>query len=111
VAVGDFMLEIAQAVSVPWRLRRVVVLEGFLQPVPVLAAVVGPLGTVGHDDVRVTVRVFTVSAVRVLDHFDEPVDMRVLAEIVAVDVLVFVSVCHRAMLPGDARSGQAPAGQ
>jgi hypothetical protein len=49
--------------------------------------------------------------VRVLDHLDEPVGMRVLAEVMAMDVLVIVPVCHRPMLPVDRRSGQPAAGQ
>src|SRR5260370_689372 len=96
------MLEIPQAVSVPWSLRRVVVLEGFLQPMPVVGATVGALGPVGHDDVRVTVGLVTAPAVRMLDHLDQPVDMRIRAKIMPVDVLVIVPVRHRAMLPVDA---------
>ena len=109
MAVLDLVLEIPQAVPVAPRFGLVLMVEWFFQPVPVMAAVVGPLGMVGHDDVRVTVRL--VPAVRVLDNLHQPVDMRVLAELVAVDVCVIVAVCHRAMLPGDARSGQTPAGQ
>jgi hypothetical protein len=47
----------------------------------------------------------------VLDHLDEPVDMRIRTKIMAVNVLVIVPVRHRPMLQGAARSGQAAAGQ
>jgi len=85
--------------------------EGLFQSMPVVGAAVDALGPVGHDDVRVTVRVFTVRPMRVLDHLDEPVGMRIRAEIVPVDVLVIVPVRHRPMLPAGGRSGQAAAGE
>jgi len=110
VAVGDLVLEIAQAVSVPWSLRWVVVLEGLSQPMPMASAVIGGLGSVGHDDVGVTVGLFTGPAVRMLDHFDEPVDMRIRAEVMAVNVLVIVPVRHRPMLIGRRTLGQTAAG-
>ena len=111
MAVGDLVLEIAEPVSVAWSLRWVVVFEGFLQPVSVVSATIGALGPVGHDDVRVTVRVFTVRPMRVLDHLDEPVGMRIRAEIMPVDVLVIVPVRHRPMLPAEGRSGQTAPGE
>jgi hypothetical protein len=111
VAVGDFVLEIAQAMAVPGRLRRMLMLERFLQPMQVVCVTIGPLGPVGHDDVGVTVGVFTMCPMRVLDHLDEPVDMRIRTKIMAVNVLVIVPVRHRPMLQGAARSGQAAAGQ
>ena len=113
MAVRDLVLEIAQAVTMPSRLRRMLMLEGFFQPVPVVGSggAVGPLGPVGHDDVGVTVGVFTMCSMRVLDHLDEPVDMRIHTKIMAVNVLVIVPVRHRPMLQGAARSGQAAAGQ
>ena len=111
VAVGDLMLEIAEPMAVPGRLRRMLMLERFTQPMPVVCVTIGPLGPVGHDDVGVTVGVFTMRSMRVLDHLDEPVDMRIRTKIVAVNVLVIVPVRHRPMLQGDARSGQAAAGQ
>jgi hypothetical protein len=46
-----------------------------------------------------------------LDHLDEAVDMRIRAEIMAVDVLVIVPVGHRPMLPVEGRSDQAAAGE
>lgn len=98
VAVRDLVLEVAKPMSVPWSLRWVVVLEGFPQPVSVVSPAIDALGPVGHDDVGVTVRVFTVRPVRVLDHLDEPVRMRIRAEIMSVDVLVIVPVRHRPML-------------
>ena len=109
--VGDLVLEIAEPMAVLGRLRRVVVLKGFLQPMSMVCITVGPLGPVGHDDVGVTVGVFTMCSMRVLDHLNEPVDMRIHTKIVAVNVLVIVPVRHRPMLQGDARSGQAAAGQ
>lgn len=111
MAVGDLMLEIAEPVAVPGRLRRVVVLKGFPQPMSMVCVTVGPLGPVGHDDVGVTVGVLTMCPMRVLDHLDEPVDMRIRTKIVAVNVLVIVPVRHRPMLQGGARSDQAAAGQ
>jgi hypothetical protein len=105
------MLEIPQAVSVPWSLRRVIVLEGFLQPVSVVGTAVGALGPVGHDDVRVTVGLVARPAVGMLDHLDQPVDMRIRPKIVPVNVLVIVPVRHRPMLPVEGRSDQAAAGE
>jgi len=88
VAVRDLVLEIAQAVTVPSRLRRMLMLEGFFESMPVVRGgrAVGALRPVGHDDVRVTVRIFTVRPMRVLDHLHEPVGMRIRAEIMPVDV-------------------------
>lgn len=71
----------------------------FFQPMPVAGAAVGAFRPVGHDDVGVTVRIVIRPAVRVLDHFDQPVDMRIRAKIMPVDVLVIVPVRHRPMLP------------
>jgi hypothetical protein len=48
---------------------------------------------------------------RMLDHLDEPVDMRIRAKIMMVNVLVIVPVGHSPMLPVDAGSGQTAAGQ
>jgi hypothetical protein len=67
VAVRDLVLEIAQAVPMTPRLGGVLVLEGFFQAMPVVGGAVGALGLVGHDDVGVTVRLFTGAAVRMLD--------------------------------------------
>jgi len=64
----------------------------------VVCAPVGALGPVGHDDVRVTVRVFAVRPVRMLDHLDQPVDMRIGAKVMTVNVLVVVPVWHSPML-------------
>jgi hypothetical protein len=105
VAVGDLVLEIAQAMAVLHRLRCVIVLEGLAQPMPVVGSRVSTLGPVGHDDVRVTVRLFTGSAVRVLDNLHQPVDMRILAEVMAMQVLLTVPVRHRPMLPVGVRCG------
>jgi hypothetical protein len=110
VPVGDLMLEIAQVVSVPWSLRRVVVLEGLSQPMPVVGASVGALGAVGHDDVRVTVGLFTGPAVRMLDDLHQAVDMRIRAKLVPVDVFVIVPVRHRPMLIRRSMLSQTPAG-
>ncbi len=110
MAVGDFVLEITQRVTVPWRLRWVVVLERLLQPVPVVCPTICALGPVGHDDVRVTVTVVTVRPMRVLDHLDEPVDMRILAKVVTVNVLVVVPVRHRPMLIRRSALSQTAAG-
>jgi hypothetical protein len=46
-----------------------------------------------------------------LDHLDQAVEMRFLAKIMTMDVLVIVAVAHRPMLPVGVRSGQAAAGQ
>jgi len=89
----------------------VLVLEGFFQSMPMVGGAVGALGPVGHDDVRVTMRVFTVRPVRVLDDLHQPVGMRIRAEIVMVDVLVIVPVRHGPMLQVDGRSGQAASGE
>jgi hypothetical protein len=86
-------------------------LERFFQSMPVAGATVGPLRPVGHDDVRVTVRLLTGRPVRMLDHLDQAVEMRFLAKIMTMDVLVIVAVAHRPMLPVGVRSGQAAAGQ
>ena len=103
MAVGDLVLEIAQAVTVPSRLRRMLMLEGFLQSMPVVGGgrADGALRPVGHDDVGMTVRVFTGRPVGMLDHLDQPVDMRIRSKIMAVNVLVIVPVRHRPMLQVD----------
>jgi hypothetical protein len=110
VTVGDLVLEIAEWVTVPLRLRRVIVLEGFLQPMPVIGAAIGALGPVGHDDVGVTVTVVTVRAMRVLDHLDQPVDVRIRAKVMTVNVLVIVPVRHRPMLIRRSALSQTAAG-
>ncbi len=110
VAVGDLVLEIAQAVAVAAGLGLVLVFEGFSQPVPVMG-VAGALGAVGHDDVSVTVRLFTGRPVRMLDDLHQPVGMGILAQVMPVDVLVIVTVRHTPMLPAGPCSDQAAAGQ
>ena len=110
VAVGHLVLEIAQSMPVASSFGRVLMFEGFFQPMPVLGTC-GALGPVGHDDVCVTVRLVTGSTVRVLDDLHEAVDMQVVAVIMAMDVLVFVPVRHSPMLPVDVRSGEAAADQ
>ncbi len=104
MAVGDLVLEISEAMAVLPRLRGVVVLEGLAQPVPVLRPC-GPLGPVGHDDVCVTMGLINGSTVSVLDDLHQAVGMRVLAEVMVVDVLLIVPVRHRPMLPVDVRCG------
>jgi hypothetical protein len=103
VAVRDLVLEIAQAVTVPSRLRRMLMLEGFFESMPVVrgSRAVGALRPVGHDDVGVPVRLFTRGSVGMLDHLDQPVDMRIRSKIMAVNVLVIVPVRHRPMLQVD----------
>ena len=86
-------------------------LEGLREPMPMVASPVRTLGRVGHDDVGVTVRLLPGGTMRVLDNLHQPVDMRILAEVMAVEVLVVVPVRHRPMLPVDVRCGQAAAGQ
>jgi hypothetical protein len=86
-------------------------LERFVQSMPVVGATVGTLGPVRHDDVRVTVRLFTGRPVRMLDDLHQPVDMRIRAKIMTVNVLVIVPVGHSPMLPVDAGSGQTATGQ
>ena len=110
MAVCYLVLEIAQAVMVTSRLYRVLMLERFFQSMPVGCGAVGTLRPVGHDDVGVTVRLFTVCPVGMLDHLDEPVHMRIRTKIMAVNVFVIVSVRHRPMLQVDGRSGQAASG-
>lgn len=108
MAVGGLVLEIAEPMTVPGRLRRVLMLEGFFQSMSMVCVTVGRLGAVGHDDVGMTVRRFTGRSVRMLDDLHQPVDMRIRAKIMAVNVLVIVLVRHRPMLR---RSGQAATGQ
>jgi hypothetical protein len=85
-------------------------LERFFQSMPVVGSgAVGALRPVGHDDVRVTMRLVTVRPVGMLDHLDKPVDMRIRAKVMAVNVLVIVPVRHRPMLQVDGRSGQTAA--
>lgn len=111
VAVGGLVLEIPQTVPVAPRFGLMLVLKWFSQPVPVMGAVAGPLGVVGHDDVRVTVRLFTGAAVCMLDDLHQPVSMRIRPKIMPVDVFVIVPVRHRPILQVDGRSGQAAARQ
>ncbi len=110
MSVGDLMLQIPEPVTVPWSLGRVVVLEGFLQSVSMVRATIGALGPVRHDDVRVTVTIVTVRPMRMLDHLDEPMDMRIRAKIMTVNVLVIVPVRHRPMLIRCSALSQTPAG-
>ena len=109
--VGHLVLEIAQAMPVPPRLRGVIVLEGFAQPMSVVRPPISTLGLVGHDDVRMTMRLLPGGTVCVLDDLHQAVDVRILAEVVAVDVLLIVPVRHRPMLPVAVRRGQTVAGQ
>jgi hypothetical protein len=105
------MLEIAEAVPVPSRFRRMLMLKGFFQSMAVIGGAVGALRPVGHDDMRVIMRVFTVCPVGMFDHLDEPVNVRIRTKIVAMNVLVIVPVRHRPMLQVEGRSGQAASGQ
>jgi hypothetical protein len=101
VAVRDLMLEVTQPVAMPLALFRMLMLEGFFQSMPVAGAASRALGPVGHDDVRVTVRVLavrTVRTVRMLDHLDKPMDMRIGVKVMAVNVFVVVPVRHSPML-------------
>ena len=110
MTVGDLVLEITKRVTVPLCRGRVIVLEWFLQPVPVVGATVGALRSVRHDDVGVTVAVVTMRPMCMLDHLDQPVDMRIRAKVMSVNVLVIVPVRHRAMLIGCRTLGQAASG-
>ncbi len=74
VAVRDLVLEIPESMPVASRLRPVLVLKRLFQPVPVVAAI-SARRSVGHDDMRVTVRLFTGRPVRVLDDFHQTVDV------------------------------------
>ena len=105
MAVGDLVLKIAQAMAVPPGLRGVIVLEGFAQPMSVVRPPISTLGLVGHDDVRMTMRLLPGGTVCVLDDLHQAVDVRILAEVVAVDVLLIVPVRHRPMLPVEVRCG------
>ena len=111
MAVGDLVLKIAQAMAVPPGLRGVIVLEGFAQPMSVVRPPISTLGLVGHDDVRMTMRLLPGGTVCVLDDLHQAVDVRILAEVVAVDVLLIVPVRHRPMLPVAVRRGQRAADQ
>jgi hypothetical protein len=106
VLVRHFVLKITQAMAMAPRLGRVVMLEGLLQLMPVFDSAGRALRAVGHDDVRVTVGLVTGPTVRVLDDLDQSVDVRILAEVMAMDVLVIVPMRHRPML-----RGQTPAGE
>ena len=75
MAVRDLVLEIAEAVPVPSRFRRMLMLKGFFQSMPMVGGAVGTLRPVGHDDVGVTVRLLTGRPVGMLDHLDQPMDM------------------------------------
>ena len=74
VAVGELVLEIAQAMAVLPRLRGVIMRERLFQPVPVVIAI-SARRSVGHDDMRVSVRLFTGRPVRVLDDLHQAVDV------------------------------------
>jgi hypothetical protein len=88
----------------------VIVLEGFLQPVAMARVATGTLGPVGHDDVGMSVTVFAMGPVGMLDHLDEPMDMGIGAKVMTVKVLLVVPVRHGPMLALDPLSGQAAAG-
>ena len=105
VAIGQLVLQIAQAMAVAPGLRGVIVLEGLAQPMPVVRPPVSTLGPVRHDDVRVIVQLLPGGTVRVRDDLHQAVDMRIIAEVMAVKVLVIVPVRHRPMLPVDVRCG------
>ena len=111
VAIGQLVLQIAQAMAVAPGLRGVIVLEGLAQPMPVVRPPVSTLGPVRHDDVRVIVQLLPGGTVRVRDDLHQAVDMRIIAEVMAVEVLVIVRVRHRPMLPVAVRCGQTVAGQ
>ncbi len=59
----------------------------------------------------VLVPVVAMGTMRVLDHLDQPMSMRIGVEIMPVNVLIIVSVWHRPDVTGRGRSGQLPAGQ
>src|SRR5256885_260428 len=81
------------------------------KPMSVVRPPNSTLRLVGHDDVRVTMRLLPGGTVCVLDDLHQAVDVRILAEVVAVDVLLIVPVRHRPMLPVAVRRGQRAADQ
>ena len=85
-----------------------IVLERLLQAVAMATLTCGRLRRRRHHDVRVAVTVGAVSAMRVLDDFEQPVHVSFRIMVMTVLVLVIVPMRHLSML-GQRRS--APAGQ
>jgi hypothetical protein len=88
------MFDATQLVPVGPASRGVVVLEGRLQPVTMVAPVLGWLGRRRHDDVGVTVALSAVGAMRVLDHLEQPVLVGFRIMLMTVLVLVIVPMRH-----------------
>jgi hypothetical protein len=100
------MLEVAKFMTMRRSCRRVVVLEGLLQAMTVSRRRRIGLRRRGHHDVRVAVTVVAMSAVGVLDDFEQPVHVRFRILLVTVPVLVIVPMRHLSML-GERRTAAA----
>src|SRR5256885_14933907 len=97
--------------AVPPGLRSMIMLEGLAQPMSVVRPPISTLRLVGHDDVRVTMRLLPGGTVCVLDDLHQAVDVRILAEVVAAGGLLLLPVRHRPTVPLAGWRGGAAAGQ
>jgi len=92
VAIGLVVLDVAQRMPMRCAAGRVVVVEGRLQPVAVVALLACRFGWRRHDDVAVALG--AVGAMRVLDDLQQPVPVRFRIMVMTVLVLVIVPMRH-----------------
>jgi hypothetical protein len=94
VAIGSVVLEVAERMTMRRTGGWVLVLERRLQPVTMAAFAAGRFGARRHHDMGVAVAVAAMGAMGVLDHLEQPVDVRFSLMLVAVLVFVIVPVGH-----------------
>src|SRR5256885_11838122 len=97
--------------AVPPGLRSMIMLEGLAQPMSVVRPPISRLRPVGHDDVRVTMRLLPGGTVCVLDDLHQAVDVRILAEVVAVGALLTLAARHTPTVTVAGRCGHRAAAQ
>jgi hypothetical protein len=94
VAIGCVVLEVAERMTMRRAGGWVFVLEGRLQPVTMAAFAADRFRARRHHDMGVAVAVAAMGAMAVLDHLEQPVDVRFRLMLVSVLVLVVVPVRH-----------------
>ena len=94
MAIGCVVLEVAERMTMRRGGGWVFVLERRLQPVTMAAFAPGRFRARRHHDMGVAVAVAAMGAMGVLDHLEQPVDVRFRFMLVSVLVLVIVPVGH-----------------
>src|SRR5256885_14071563 len=97
--------------AVPPGLRSMIMLEGLAQPMSVVRPPISTFRLVGHDDVRVTMRLLPGGTVCVLNDLHQAVDVRIVAEVVAVGGLPLLPGRPKPLFSLAGRRGRTAAAQ